>query len=236
MNLVSSSLETTTYARGDTAGHAASLSPSDCSEFELNLLRRVARGDSEAFDILHDRYSRRLYYFAARILNDHDEAEDVLQEVFVSIWAKAACFDEAMGKPFSWAIAVTRNKAIDRLRILQRRSEVLEEIGDTALTEAASELQLTENARRDQAEQIWSALNRLADDQRRSIELAFFDGLTHQEIADMLEAPLGTVKARIRRGMARLRDVLKDTRYEFRTASTEVYGRRSGLPTDRLGV
>ncbi len=184
----------------------------DSTRTETALLERIAAGDREAFAELYDRYSRPLYAFVLRIVSAPADAEDVLQEVFVQIWERAAQFDEQQGKPFSWAVAMTRNKAIDRLRSLQRRSRLAEqalEAGAVATEisphEAHSALPTDESAR------IRSALGNLPDDQRRAIEMAFFGGLTHHQVAEALREPLGTVKARIRRGMLRLREALEET-------------------------
>lgn len=176
---------------------------------EAQLLHRVARGDQGAFAALYDCYSKTLYSIAIRILSDPSEAEDVLQEVFVVIWEKAQSFDALAGKPFSWAVTITRNKSIDRLRA-RRRGRLLEKaINGDSVAENAHEIRMNESYRPDNAEQIYKALNELRHDERRPIELAFFSGLTHIEIAVVLEEPLGTIKARIRRGMLRLRDVLE---------------------------
>ena len=188
------------------------LVPQASVPWEAQLIRRVAQGDPEAFAALYDRYSKPLYSFVLRILNNPQEAEDVLQEVFLRIWEKASCFDEAAGKPFTWAISITRNKAIDRLRARQRKLQVFGETANSAVVvEAPSETQRDENVWRDQVAQIRRVVEELPGEQRESIELAFFSGLTHVEIAKALEEPLGTIKARIRRGMLRLRDSLAGT-------------------------
>ena len=179
---------------------------------EAQLIRRVGQRDPEAFAALYDCYSKPLYSFVLRILNDPQEAEDVLQEVFLRIWEKASCFDEAAGKPFTWAISITRNKAIDRLRTRQRKLQVFGETDDSdVVVSGPGETQRDENVWRDLVAQIRRVVEELPGEQRESIELAFFNGLTHMEIARALEEPLGTVKARIRRGMLRLRDSLAGT-------------------------
>ena len=177
---------------------------------DVQLLDCIAQGDLEAFGALYDRYATPLYSLAARMLKDANEAEDVLQEVFLQIWKKAASFNESAGQPFSWAVTMTRHKSIDRLRARQRRVQVFQEFADHAEVAATVEaIQPTENFRREQAGQIRSAVNELPQAQRQPIELAFYRGLTHMEIAEALAAPLGTIKARIRRGMGRLRDGLE---------------------------
>jgi RNA polymerase sigma-70 factor, ECF subfamily len=177
---------------------------------EAQLVRQAARGDRDAFAALYDLYSRPLYSFAIRILGDPKEAEDVLQEVFLQIWEKASQYDEAAGKPFSWAVTMTRNKAIDRIRSRQRRSRLIEEaaenLGETTSEPAAPAVA---GVGPDEAAQIRAAMESLPKDQRRAIEMAFFGGLTHIQIAESLKEPLGTIKARIRRGMLQLRDCLE---------------------------
>lgn len=189
----------------ETASHDAQVAA------DAELVRQIAGGDREAFSRLYDRYSRPLYATAFRILNDATEAEDIVHDVFVSLWTKAAEFDLSRGTAFSWATTLTRNRAIDRLRSRRRRSELLDQSapsdrvfspsGDTA--DSADDLWLKEKA-----EVVRSAVGELAEDQRKAVELAFFSGLTQQEIAAKLQEPLGTVKARIRRGLLKLRDRL----------------------------
>jgi RNA polymerase sigma-70 factor (ECF subfamily) len=147
---------------------------------------------------------------ATRILADAKEAEDVLQEVFVQLWDKAARFDPAQGRPLAWVLTLTRHKAIDRLRSTQRRRATLvEETGDGPdhAAPGATAAELVGGG--EQAELVRAALGRLPLAQRRAIELAFFDGLSQTEIAVRLNEPLGTIKARIRRGMLQLRSALE---------------------------
>jgi RNA polymerase sigma-70 factor, ECF subfamily len=179
---------------------------------ESRLLERIASGDRDAFGDLYDLYSKPLFAFAFRVLGNAPDAEDVLQEVFVQIWEKAGQFKEAEGRPFSWAVAMTRNKAIDRLRSHQRRNRLVEEATEAAAAEPVSTTPAPGvGLGADETTRLRSAVNTLPDDQRRAIEMAFFGGMTHHEIADKLSEPLGTIKARIRRGMLRLRDALEGT-------------------------
>jgi RNA polymerase sigma-70 factor (ECF subfamily) len=182
----------------------------DSTRTEIQLLGRIAAGDREAFGALYDRYSKPLYAFALRVLGNASDAEDVLQEVFVQIWEKAGQFNEAEGRPFSWAAAMTRNKSIDRLRSQQRRNRLVEEATESAVADPAATTTSTGiGLGADETTRIRSAVGTLPEDQRRAIEMAFFSGLTHHEIAEKLSEPLGTIKARIRRGMLRLRDALE---------------------------
>ena len=177
---------------------------------EIELLRRVAQGDRRGFEELYDRFSGVLFSTAYRVLNSQEAAEDVLQDVFVQIWEKAPLYDPTRGKPMTWAITLTRNKAIDRLRSAQRRSRLQDEL----LQESQTAEQFDDRSSFDAASTsdtnklVHGAIQKLSKDQREAIELAFFSSLTQLEIAERLKLPLGTIKARIRRGMMRLRDLL----------------------------
>ena len=177
---------------------------------DLELLRRIAAGDSAALGELYDTHSGTLFALAFRILNNYTEAEDVLQEVFVQLWDKAGSFDAALGRPLGWLVALTRNKAIDRLRSSQRRAQLLEAASSELSLDAREILSSTLDSAgaSDEAAVVRSALGRLPDEQRKAIEMAFFGGMTQTEIATALGEPLGTIKARIRRGMLKLREEL----------------------------
>jgi RNA polymerase sigma-70 factor (ECF subfamily) len=179
-------------------------------EAEIELLKRVGQGDTRSFEELYDRLSGVLFSTAYRVLNNQVATEDVLQDVFVQIWEKAPLYNPALGKPLTWAMTLTRNKAIDRLRSTQRRnrlqenaqseSEILEQFDDRSSFEAVASAESGNMVRR--------AVAKLSKDQRQVIELAFFSSMTQTEIAKRLKLPLGTIKARIRRGMLKLRDLV----------------------------
>jgi RNA polymerase sigma-70 factor, ECF subfamily len=179
-------------------------------ETQAQLLRRIATGDRDALAEFYDQTAGVLFSLALRILNDPQEAEEVIQDVFVQIWDKAATFDPTIGVPFHWVMSITRNRSIDRLRSRQRRARVMtnwEDAGDLnpPVETASSRAVLAE----DELGAIRSAVVHLPKDQRQAIEMAFFSGMTHPEIAEALNEPLGTVKARIRRGMMKLKDSLQ---------------------------
>lgn len=174
---------------------------------DAGLLRRISNGDQAAFAQFYDLYSNLLFSFAVKILNDPKEAEDVLQEVFLQIWDKAGTFDATLGKPSSWAITLVRNKAIDRIRASQRRVRLVEEAAAAPAPEAPTANESVHSL--EKAALVRSAMAALPAEQRSAIELAFFTGLTQIEISDSLREPLGTIKARIRRGMLKLRDKLE---------------------------
>jgi len=179
---------------------------------DAHLLERVSHRDRAAFAELYDRYAGVLYSTVLRVVNHPEEASEVLQEVFVQIWDKAPTYNPALGKPFTWALTLARHKAIDRLRSLRRRYNFIEEIthemSGTSLT-AASERR-DEVFSQEQVQLIRSAVAGLPLEQRQAIEMAFLGGLTQHEVAAALNQPLGTIKARIRRGMLKLRDSLKE--------------------------
>ena len=179
-------------------------------ERDVELLRRIAGGDRSAFTSFYDQYSGLLFSIAVKILNDAKEAEDVLQEVFMQIWNKADAYDPLLGKPASWAVTLTRNKAIDRIRASNRRSKLLEQA--TVEANVATDHSPSANEKlhgRENAQMIRSVVAALPSISGARLRLAFFSGLTQDEIAKNLNEPLGTIKARIRRGMLKLREKLE---------------------------
>ena len=192
------------------SGTTMETDPTRDLDAEIELLQRTGQGDRQSFETLYDRFSGVLFSTAYRVLNNQEAAEDVLQDVFIQIWEKAALYDPARGKPMTWAITLTRNKAIDRLRSTQRRnrmqddvqreSETFAQFDDKSSFDAVSSVETGEMVRH--------AIQKLPKDQREAIELAFFSSMTQTEISERLKQPLGTVKARIRRGMMKLRDLL----------------------------
>ena len=175
-----------------------------------HLMRKVAEGDRSAFATLYDRFSTPLYSLLLKMLGSEAEAQDLLQEVFLSVWSKAATFRTEKGSAFSWVVSQARNRAIDRLRSRRRRGELVEayapelEPKGSVTASSAQNAELSERGRH-----VRSALQQLSDDQRQVLHLAFFEGLTQVEIAKKLAEPLGTIKARAYRGMARLRAALR---------------------------
>ena len=162
------------------------------------LLELVAGGDRQAFATLYDRYSPRLLGLIVRILGIRGEAEDVLQETFLQVWRTAGRFDPAKAPPDVWLLLLARSRALDRLR---RRTP----LANDGVEQVAPDDPPAEAARQEDAAHARAAVGDLPADQRRAVELAFFHGLTHEEIAARLNAPLGTVKTRIRLGLIRLR-------------------------------
>ena len=182
--------------------------PPEASE-DAALLAAVARGDMEAFARLYDRHATLLFSLVVRILRDTHESEDVLQEAFTNIWQRASQYRAAAGKPLTWMICLTRNKAIDRLRKRQRTPTSLMAADDSAGLLINLPADNASALGSDDAALVRSALGVLSAEQRQAIELAFFGGLTHAEIAGRLGEPAGTIKARIRRGLLLMKDILE---------------------------
>lgn len=186
-------------------------SPEDRDQVDARLLERVARRDRQAFADLYDRFSGALYGTALRIVSDPSEAQDIVHDAFLTVWDKADTFQSQRGSAFSWVVTLVRNRAIDRVRSRRRRAELLAEsvpsdLGYHEMPEGASGSEAA--AAGDDARMVRAAIAALPAEQRRALEMAFFGGLTQEQIARSLREPLGTIKARIRRGLIRLRDLL----------------------------
>ena len=182
----------------------------DSTQKDIELLQRIAAQDREAFAEFYDRHAPLMFSVACKVLNDANEAEDVLQETFVQLWEKARNFDPRLGKPASWMATLTRNRAIDRIRASQRRSRLMEQAGAEFSIVAEGAPSVNEQIHgADNSRLIQNAIVDLPAEQRRAIELAYFGGLTQSEISEKLNEPVGTIKARIRRGLLKLRDQLE---------------------------
>ena len=186
----------------------AVVSQSETAGADREALQRVARGDHDALGELYDRHGRLMYSLALRIVRDQGEAEDVIQDVFSQAWRQAARYDASRGTVLGWLLTVTRSRAIDRIRSRKSRPEPTAD--ESALRDLPDSLVPADEqlAWAGQAAQVRAALDGLTILQRVAIELAFFEGLTHAEVAERLELPLGTVKTRIRQGLLTLRDRL----------------------------
>jgi len=169
---------------------------------DLSLVARVRARDESAMGALYDRYSSLVYAVALRVLGDTGAAEDVLQEIFLQLWKKPAAFDSARGSMGAWLSVIARNRAIDALR--KRKPET--DVEDVVLS---VETNFAENVDRGRAlVKIREALKTMATPQRSALEMAFFEGLTHSEIAEKTGEPLGTIKTRIRAGLLSLRSAV----------------------------
>jgi RNA polymerase sigma-70 factor (ECF subfamily) len=174
---------------------------------DVKLLERVVARDAGALAELYDRHSRLLFGLIQRILRDRGEAEEVLQEVFLSVWNRAETYSVVLGPPAAWLVRIARNRGIDRLRARGVRERVVE----SAPWPEAPDSPESRAATSEQTRVVARALETLPAEQRELIESAYFLGLTHSELASRFTLPLGTVKTRIRTGMLALRQQLQET-------------------------
>jgi len=165
----------------------------------------VREGEARAFEVVFDRHGAAAFSLAYRMCGSRTRAEDVVQEAFLSLWRSGAQYDRVRGSVRSWILSVVHNRAIDLFR--REATKEARDVGDDAMVErmASGELTDAEVQRREDAHRVHSALLELSHDQRRVIELAYFGGFTHSEIASMLGLPAGTVKGRMRLGLSKLR-------------------------------
>jgi len=177
------------------------------------LMSLVDRKDALAFEAFFDRHGGAAYSLAHRIVGDRAAAEDVAQEAFLSIWRSRAGFDRARGSVRAWVLGIVRNRAIDALRRDARPVPKLD-FDDEAVLEArpAEERTETEAVRRETSREVRGVLSSLPGDQSKVIELAYFGGFSHSEIAEMLSMPLGTVKGRMRLGLEKMRGRIAELR------------------------
>jgi len=180
---------------------------------DVQILQAVAGGDEQALGQIYDRYRVILFGLLVRILSSREEAEDVLQDVFLQVWRRAGDFDESRGRPFTWLVTLARSRAIDRLRSRAARERLAAATTQDEL-EAVSDA-ASDAFRSEQRALVTNALAQLPDEQKKPLMLAYFDGLTQSEIADKLGAPLGTVKTRMRSGMGKLRELLAGKHESF---------------------
>jgi len=186
----------------------AAVAPPGGSASDLELLERIRGSDASALDALYARYASPVYSLVWKILQNAEESEDVALDVFWQIWRQADRYDPSRGAPPAWIFTVARSRAIDRLRARQRREDRTISFDDPTakldpLDEEAGPDQVA--SFRQTRDAVREALQTLPPAQREAVELAFFKGLTHVEIAAKLRQPLGTVKTRIRQGLIRLR-------------------------------
>ncbi|HLX55908.1 MAG TPA: sigma-70 family RNA polymerase sigma factor [Ktedonobacteraceae bacterium] len=176
------------------------------------LLSAIAGGAVWAMDSLYQRYSRILYSLAYRMVADHQIAEDLLQDAFLSVWRRSTSFSPQAGAARSWLISILHHRAIDYLRHVRRRSNIQESpLDELELDESTAFPDVWDEAWRSiQSSQVRAALMKVPTEQRMVIELAYFQGWTHTEIAEGTQTPLGTVKARMRLGLNHLKRALEE--------------------------
>jgi len=179
----------------------------------------VHDGDARAFEVVFDRHADAAFSLAYRMCGRRSTAEDVVQEAFVSLWRSGARYDRARGSVRSWVLGVVRNRAIDLFRREAVRTG--RDVSDEGLTDRmpASDDIPAEAERKQDASEIRTALQELPADQRQVIELAYFGGFTHSQIAEMLQLPAGTVKGRMRLGLTKMKLALGDTFGSMREVS-----------------
>ncbi len=170
------------------------------------LLRRVTGRDPAALASLYDRYAPLVYGLARRIVRDEGQAEDLVQEVFLRVWNRPHVYDQGRGSFRAWLLSMAHHLAVDLVRRRRREVSYREKLTGSAETPDPFEEALTEV----DGANVRSLLGRLPPDQRRVVELAYFEGLTHREIAERLGEPLGTVKTRLRLGIMKLRALYED--------------------------
>jgi RNA polymerase sigma-70 factor, ECF subfamily len=174
----------------------------------IGLVEQIAQGEQAALGTLYDTTNRLVYGLILRVLGEASAAEEVLLDVYTQVWRQAASYDTQRGSPLAWVTTIARSRAIDRLRSgwqTQQRQESLDVVTDRE-TVAASPEEMTALSERQRF--VRQAMAKLSPEQREVIELAYYSGLSHSEIAAKLSQPLGTVKTRTRLGMMKLRDAL----------------------------
>lgn len=173
-----------------------------------DLMQLVREGDAEAFEVIYERHSTAAFSLAYRMTGRRGAAEDVVQEAFLSLWRSGARYDRTRGSVRTWVLGIVHHRAIDALRrsMVHDRRRASDEGIEERLE--AGERTDVEAARRQEAAEVRTALAELPDDQGKAIELAYFGGFSHSEIASMLDMPIGTVKGRIRLGLQKLRGQL----------------------------
>jgi RNA polymerase sigma-70 factor, ECF subfamily len=176
------------------------------------LLLRIGRGEKAAFERLYDLFEKPLYSLAYRILGNREEVEEVIQDVFIIVWKRAADYDPRLSRPFSWIIVITRRLCWNKLRSKGRHSRKINALigeGQADVHPKYEALPSETTEKSEISEQIKDEIGEFPDLQRRCLELALYDGFTHEEIASMVDLPLGTVKTWIRRGVLKLKSKLK---------------------------
>lgn len=174
----------------------------DVTDSQILLMKAIAAGDKRAFEATYHRYSPYLFAIALRMLRRRDWAEEVLHDSFLTVWQRAGSFDPALSAPKTWLTNIVRNRAIDYLRLQDNRVEELEE-DDTLFDVDHSPTELPSGS---ESRRLADCMTQLSSEQRQSITLAYYQGLSHSEIALHLEQPAGTIKSWIRRALTQLKD------------------------------
>jgi RNA polymerase sigma-70 factor, ECF subfamily len=182
------------------------------TSIDSDLLTLIAKGDRRAFGRLYDRSSEVLFTLSLRMLGDREEAEDLLQEVYTEVWRKSVRYDARRGSPMAWLITLTRSRGIDRLRARTSRGHgMTDSIDDApvAQTQGRDPTPFDQQADAEVRVMVMKALVELPAAQRQALELSYYEGLSHSEIAERLKEPVGTIKTRIKLGMSKLKITLQ---------------------------
>jgi RNA polymerase sigma-70 factor, ECF subfamily len=174
---------------------------------DATLLRAMHRGDADALVAFYDRYGRIAFALAYRVLGNASTAEEVVQDTFMRLWQQAGTFESSRGNVRTWLLTIVHNRSIDMLRGRHGRQRTEQDLSAIAYRASPDDV-WTEVTERLQRERVCAAVSKLPEDQQTAIRLAYFDGLTHQEIAAKTGIPLGTVKGRMRLGLHKLRAIL----------------------------
>jgi RNA polymerase sigma-70 factor (ECF subfamily) len=183
---------------------------SDEREADARLAARIRAGDTDALGELYDRYASMALGTAIRVVGDREEAEDVVHDAFVAVWRKIDRFDAARGSLRAWLMTVVRNRAIDRIRA-RRPGMDLEDADERSLLRTGPNPTWEAALRQASASEVRAAMAELPDEQRRAVELAYFEGYTYREVADLTGVPPGTANGRLRLALGKLRDALAGT-------------------------
>ena len=174
-------------------------------------MQLVGDGNPRAFELIYDRHGGAAFSLAYRMVGNRVAAEDIIQEAFLSIWRSRMRYDQSRGSVRTWVLGIVHNRAIDALRRGEshdRRRETLDGVEERFEAPVRTDV---EAARREEARSVRTALDTLPDEQRRTIELAYFGGFSHRQIAELLDEPIGTVKGRMRLGLDKLRRQLSES-------------------------
>ncbi len=188
---------------------------------DQELLQQVAGGDSEALSEFYDRHSRLIYGSLLRLLNDTDDAEDILQEVFIQVWRKASTYKVNLGSPKNWLVRIAHNRAINLIRSRRQRGKNAEipipdeDNGSMIGSELIDDSLIAQTINAERMQMISVAMRDLPKDQVVLLDMAFFQGYSHSEISEALQMPLGTVKTKIRNGLLSLKHSLGFLKSEF---------------------
>ena len=201
------------WALASQVGTSGERRPAEATQVaDLEALRRIADGERDQLVVLYDHHARSVHSLALRTLGSQPDAEEITQEVFVQAWRQATRYDASRGTVVAWLLMITRSRAIDRLRGRPPIVDTPAEDGVVKWLAESSDGPEAQAVTAEQVDRVRRALAVLPRLQRVAIELAFYEGLTHADVAAQLEQPLGTIKTRIRLGLLKLRDAMRDDR------------------------